>query len=153
MLDTPMTHRMLKMHEPMMLPTAMSVCPLRAAMTEAKSSGRLVPTATTVSPMMRSICVCATPKLLPSAMAMLVAPSTRRFAPSTMAASARRTKRMAFQSGMMGLSSSSSVVSGSVSMNCFGLGPLVALCSASAAAACCLLSRCILRVCCISHVM
>ena len=52
--ETPMTQSMLKVTEPMMLPIAMSVSPLRAAMTDAKVSGSDVPTATMVSPMMRS---------------------------------------------------------------------------------------------------
>ncbi len=51
---TPRIKRMLKILEPTMLPSAMSGSRLRAATTEVDSSGRLVPTATSVRPMISS---------------------------------------------------------------------------------------------------
>ena len=62
---TASTARMLRMLEPTTLPMAMSVWPLRAEPMVAASSGRLVPIATIVRPMIIS--------LTPSAIAMLVA--------------------------------------------------------------------------------
>ena len=45
---TPITIRMLAILDPITLPTAISLCPIRAAETVPANSGRLVPTATTV---------------------------------------------------------------------------------------------------------
>ena len=69
----PRTNKMLKMFEPTMLPTAISGCFFKAATMQVTNSGRLVPIATTVSPIILSemfnICAISiaelTVKLLP----------------------------------------------------------------------------------------
>jgi hypothetical protein len=58
------------MFEPTTLPTAMSLCPRIAAISEVASSGREVPTAMMVRPITRS--------LMPNRRATPTAPSTRR---------------------------------------------------------------------------
>ena len=62
--------KILKILEPITLPTAMSLSPFLAAMTEVTSSGREVPTATMVRPMMAS--------LRPKNLAISFAPSMLR---------------------------------------------------------------------------
>ena len=99
-LDAPMTQSMLKMPDPMMLPTAMSVSPFLAAITDAQSSGRLVPIDTTVSAMIRSICDASIPRTEPSAIASSVVPDTSMSDPHTMAASEMATVSKAFHMGM-----------------------------------------------------
>ena len=61
------------MFEPTMLPTARSWCPLRQAMTQVVSSGRLVARATIVSPM--------SPSVRPSDRAIPTAPTSLSFPP------------------------------------------------------------------------
>ena len=53
--EKPTTKSTLKMLLPTMLPIAISALPLRAAVTEVKSSGKEVPSATMVKPMKRSL--------------------------------------------------------------------------------------------------
>jgi len=53
--ERPTMNKMLKMLLPTMLPMAISALPLRAAITEVKSSGSEVPRATTVRPMNLSL--------------------------------------------------------------------------------------------------
>ncbi len=65
---TARTTRKLKILDPMMAPIAISLCPRNALTTEAASSGRLVPIATIVRPMINS----DTPRLV----AILTAPTT-----------------------------------------------------------------------------
>ncbi len=75
---------MLAMLLPTTLPTARSRSPRRTAMTETASSGREVPTATTVRPTTRL--------LTPIAEATLTAPSTSREAPATSSPTPAATK-------------------------------------------------------------
>ena len=68
-----MTLNILKIFEPTMLPTAISVSFFKAAEIEAASSGKLVPKATIVTPIIRS--------LTPHEKAILEAPSIKNLAP------------------------------------------------------------------------
>ena len=52
---SPTTNRILKILLPTILPIAISALPLRAAVTEVNSSGKLVPSATIVRPIIRSL--------------------------------------------------------------------------------------------------
>jgi hypothetical protein len=52
--ESPRIQKILKIFEPTILPTAMSVCHFRAATIDVTSSGRDVPIATTVRPIIRS---------------------------------------------------------------------------------------------------
>ena len=68
---TQSTKSILNIFEPIIFPIAISVSFLRAAITEVASSGRLVQTATIVSPIISS--------LIPRLSAICVAPSTIHF--------------------------------------------------------------------------
>ena len=70
---SPITHRILKRLDPTMLPIAISVSFFMAADIDAASSGRLVPKATMVIPIILW--------LTPKDEAIFEAPSIRRFAP------------------------------------------------------------------------
>lgn len=54
MAETPRTQNILKIFDQIIFPTAMSFCPLRAATSDVTSSGRDVPIATTVRPIILS---------------------------------------------------------------------------------------------------
>ncbi len=82
---------MLKMFDPTMLPTAISVCLRNAAITLVASSGSDVPTATMVSPI--------TASEMPNSRAMVVALSTRKPAPITRATSPAPVMTQGFQFG------------------------------------------------------
>ena len=70
-----MTKRILNILLPTIFPIAIPTFPLLAAVTEVTSSGRLVPNATIVSPMKRS--------LIPKVLAIADAESTTRSLPHT----------------------------------------------------------------------
>jgi hypothetical protein len=55
MADNPTITAMLKMLDPMILPRAMSPCPCVLAYTQMNNSGKLVASATTVSPVTRGL--------------------------------------------------------------------------------------------------
>ena len=76
--EIPRMARTLKMLEPTTFPTAISFSPLRAAVMEVTSSGRLVPTAQIVRPTRVS--------LMPAFIAISFACSTTRFPPRTIPA-------------------------------------------------------------------
>ena len=101
--ETPITHSMLNMFEPITLPMEISICFLNAAATDAASSGRLVPTATTVRPI--------TCSLTPSIDAISDAPRTSWSAPKASMAHDRITSRMAGTNFISFPASCSSVLS------------------------------------------
>ncbi len=71
----PITNKILKIFEPTILPIAISAFPRLAAVTEVTNSGRDVPNATMVNPIIRSL----TPKYF----AIPLAPSTAKLEPRT----------------------------------------------------------------------
>jgi cation:H+ antiporter len=78
------TPKLLKILDPIIFPTAISLLPFITLINDAASSGRLVPTATIVSPM--------TVSLKPHNLARSIAPSTSNFDPPTR--QARPTKKL-----------------------------------------------------------
>ena len=77
--DAPIIRKILKIFEPTTLPTAISLSPFLAAITDVTNSGRDVPHATIVRPISAS--------LRPKNLAISFAPSTDKSPPKTMPAS------------------------------------------------------------------
>ena len=93
----PRIQNILKILLPTTFPIAISDCFLRAATTEVASSGRLVPTATTVSPIIAS--------LIPMRVASSTAPSTIHFPQMVNPTRPSSIKMMDFQTGRIFISS------------------------------------------------
>ena len=98
---TASTARMLRMFDPTMLPIAISGCPFIAAPTVAASSGKLVPMATIVSPIIML--------LMPRSKAICVAAYTSSWAEASNAANPANSQNKALLCFISGSSSSSLV--------------------------------------------
>ena len=97
----PKMNKILKILEPTTLPIAISEFFLIAATTDVKSSGRDVPSATTVRPIKAS--------LQPAILARFDAVSTANSLPHIISAIPRTVKRMDFQTGIFFIAAGSSL--------------------------------------------